>query len=242
MIFPRRLNSLFPQKLGFPVHIQGPGRSLFGAGNWGYSVEHIVCAEMDQSGPCSRTSLGYMAGSLGIDPKGSLLFRFATVHIGDGCKVDDHLRSKGANGLMGLLGSGNIQVGKVFPDDLVPKPLWASTRAFTIEAPPEEVWPWVVQMGFPPHRAGWYTPHWLDAAMWGDRPRHVFPPIRSSDFSWVFVLLPTPEGGTRFVVRARVGYSPVWTLPIVDGAIGLGDLFNVSVMLRSIRTGVLAAR
>ena len=172
-------------------------------------------------------------------------------------------------------------------DDIVPRPLWASTRAFTIDAPPEEVWPWVVQMGFPPHRAGWYTPHWLDVAMWGDRPRsadrivpelqdlkagdtvpdsedysiyydvdavepphhvllhstrHVFPPIKSSDFSWVFVLLPTPEGGTRFVIRARVSYAPLWALPIVDGVIGIGDLLNVSVMLRGIRKRVLAAR
>ena len=172
-------------------------------------------------------------------------------------------------------------------DDIVARPLWASTRAFTIDAPPEEVWPWVVQMGFPPHRAGWYTPHWLDVAMWGDRPRsadrivpelqelkagdtvpdsedysiyydvvavqpphhlllhsrrHVFPPIKSSDFGWVFVLLPTPEGGTRFVIRARVSYAPLWALPIVDGVIGIGDLVNVSVMFRGIRKRVLAAR
>jgi len=52
----------------------------------------------------------------------------------------------------------------------VPRPLWASTRAITIDAPREALWPWVVQMGFPPHRAGWYTPHWLDRLMWGERP------------------------------------------------------------------------
>ncbi len=72
--------------------------------------------------------------------------------------------------------------------------------------------------------------------------RHVFPPIKSSDFSWVFVLLPTPEGGTRFVIRARVSYAPLWALPIVDGVIGIGDLLNVSVMFRGIRKRVLAAR
>ena len=66
-------------------------------------------------------------------------------------------------------------------DEIVPRPLWASTRAITIDAPPEQVWPWVVQMGFPPHRAGWYTPHWLDVAMWGDRPRsadHIVPELQ----------------------------------------------------------------
>lgn len=56
-------------------------------------------------------------------------------------------------------------------DDIVPRPRWRSTRALTIDAPPQAVWPWVVQMGFPPHRAGWYTPHRLDRLMWGDRPR-----------------------------------------------------------------------
>jgi hypothetical protein len=47
-------------------------------------------------------------------------------------------------------------------DDIVRLPMWQSTRAITIDASPDEVWPWVVQMGFPSHRAGWHTPHWLD--------------------------------------------------------------------------------
>ncbi len=40
--------------------------------------------------------------------------------------------------------------------------MWQSTRAITIGAPPADVWPWIVQMGFPAYRAGWYTPRWLD--------------------------------------------------------------------------------
>ena len=51
-------------------------------------------------------------------------------------------------------------------DELVARPMWRSTRAITIPAPREDVWPWIVQMGFPTHRAGWYTPHWLDRLMW----------------------------------------------------------------------------
>jgi hypothetical protein len=39
-------------------------------------------------------------------------------------------------------------------DDLVPA-RWQTTRAVTIAAPPEEVWPWLVQMGY--GRAGWYS-------------------------------------------------------------------------------------
>jgi hypothetical protein len=52
-------------------------------------------------------------------------------------------------------------------DTLVAKPRWQSTRAITIEAPPAQVWQWIVQMGFPSHRAGWYTPHWLDRLTFG---------------------------------------------------------------------------
>jgi hypothetical protein len=178
-------------------------------------------------------------------------------------------------------------------DELVARPLWASTRAITIDAPPERVWPWVVQMGFPPHRAGWYTPHWLDVAMWGERPRsadhivaelqdlqvgdkvpdsadysiyydveavvppgaaapgvpahivlhsgrHVFGPIKESDFTWVFALRRTfaPATGaaqTRLLVRARVAYRPLWAVPLIEITLNAGDLVNVSFMLRNIR-------
>jgi hypothetical protein len=40
-------------------------------------------------------------------------------------------------------------------DDLVPDPIFTSTHAVTIDAPPEEVWHWIAQMGA--GRAGWYS-------------------------------------------------------------------------------------
>jgi hypothetical protein len=64
-------------------------------------------------------------------------------------------------------GATRAEVCATLPgDELVPSPRWQSTRAITIDAPPDAVWPWVVQMGFPSHRAGWYTPHWLDRLIW----------------------------------------------------------------------------
>ena len=36
-------------------------------------------------------------------------------------------------------------------------PLWQATRATTIHTHRDLVWPWLVQMGYPTHRAGWYT-------------------------------------------------------------------------------------
>lgn len=40
-------------------------------------------------------------------------------------------------------------------DELVPKASFIATRAITIAAPPEKVWPWIVQMGY--KRGGFYT-------------------------------------------------------------------------------------
>jgi hypothetical protein len=55
-------------------------------------------------------------------------------------------------------------------DDIVSRPSYVATHAITIQAPPEAVWPWLVQMGW--DRAGWYTPHWVD--------RLLFPANRPS--------------------------------------------------------------
>jgi hypothetical protein len=64
-------------------------------------------------------------------------------------------------------GATGAEVRACLPGDaLVAAPRWESTRATTIAAPPAAVWPWVVQMGFPTFRAGWYTPAWLDRLMW----------------------------------------------------------------------------
>jgi len=45
-------------------------------------------------------------------------------------------------------------------DDLVEQAQLVATHAVTLAAPPEEVWPWLVQVGW--HRAGWYTARWVD--------------------------------------------------------------------------------
>jgi len=45
-------------------------------------------------------------------------------------------------------------------DEIVTRPTFNATRAVTIWARPEEVWPWIVQMGVT--RAGWYSYDLLD--------------------------------------------------------------------------------
>ncbi|MFL5643343.1 MAG: hypothetical protein ACJ77U_09590 [Chloroflexota bacterium] len=45
-------------------------------------------------------------------------------------------------------------------DDLVPVTTAVETRGITIDAPPEAVWPWLLQMGY--GRGGWYSYDQLD--------------------------------------------------------------------------------
>jgi hypothetical protein len=53
-------------------------------------------------------------------------------------------------------GATNDEVVKALPgDDLVPNAVLQSTRAVTIEAPPEVVWPWIAQLG--QGRGGFYS-------------------------------------------------------------------------------------
>jgi hypothetical protein len=60
-------------------------------------------------------------------------------------------------------GATDEEVRKALPGDELLLPLGrrlVSTRAITIDAPPEDVWPWLVQMGS--GRAGFYTHEWVE--------------------------------------------------------------------------------
>src|SRR6266511_596054 len=57
---------------------------------------------------------------------------------------------------IGRWGASEEEVARPLPgDDEVPNPGIASTRAISIHAPTQVVWPWLVQMGW--GRAGWYS-------------------------------------------------------------------------------------
>lgn len=86
------------------------------------------------------------------------------------------------------------EAGRVLPgDDLVPDAAAIDTRAITIDAPPEAVWPWLVQMGF--GRGGWYSYDRLD--MQGRSADAILPEHQSLA---VGDIIPTDPGG-GFVVR-----------------------------------------
>ena len=58
------------------------------------------------------------------------------------------------------LGAFDPEIGSVPGDEILPDRKFQRTHAIVIEAPPERVWPWLVQMGC--RRAGWYSFDWLD--------------------------------------------------------------------------------
>lgn len=61
-------------------------------------------------------------------------------------------------------GATDEEINRSMPgDDEVPRPLMAAPRAVTIEARPDEIWPWLVQIGT--GRAGWYSYDWIENLM-----------------------------------------------------------------------------
>jgi hypothetical protein len=63
-------------------------------------------------------------------------------------------------------GATDEEVRRPYPGtDLIPGGTRSATMAVTIDAPPERVWPWLVQMGI--DRGGWYS--WDRLDNWGRR-------------------------------------------------------------------------
>jgi hypothetical protein len=60
-----------------------------------------------------------------------------------------------------VLGYQGTERGRrLYGDDVVPVPSIVTDHAITLDASPDRVWPWLTQVGW--HRAGWYTPRWVD--------------------------------------------------------------------------------
>ncbi len=61
-------------------------------------------------------------------------------------------------------GATDEEVTRAMPgDDEVKHPLMVGTRAVTIQARPDDIWPWLVQIGT--GRAGWYSYDWIENLM-----------------------------------------------------------------------------
>lgn len=67
-------------------------------------------------------------------------------------------------------------------DDIIAAPKAQTDHAITIDAPPSDVWPWMVQMGW--GRAGWYTARWVDRLLFpanGPSAERIVPQLQDID-------------------------------------------------------------
>lgn len=166
-------------------------------------------------------------------------------------------------------GATDDEVAATMPGDhMVPGCQYVITRAITIDAPRDVVWPWLVQTGF--GKAGFYSNDLLDNAAHPSAERvleefqepqvgdwvpmftkvndttafrvEAFAPDNyllwvKPDSTWVWMLTPTAEGGTRLVTRLRILYR--WSSP-GDALVSIllnefGDFAMMRRMLLGIR-------
>lgn len=146
-------------------------------------------------------------------------------------------------------------------DDLVQSPTFNATRAVTVAASADEIWPWLVQIGF--GRAGWYSYDWVDNL---GRPsaRQIIPALQHLEIgqlvplfgqfgfrvkafesgryvlwegdntTWYWGLYPAGDGTTRLVTRVRLHY--VWWSPTIlfNLMLDVGDI----IMMRKCLLGI----
>ncbi|MGZ5405636.1 MAG: hypothetical protein ACXWDL_13375, partial [Nocardioides sp.] len=89
-------------------------------------------------------------------------------------------------------------------DELIVRPTVVTNHAATLPAPPEQVWPWLTQLGW--HLGGWYTPRWVDRLLFPDN----WPSAKRLDPALLRDLTPGdtipdgPPGTAEFVVEQAV--------------------------------------
>jgi hypothetical protein len=143
------------------------------------------------------------------------------------------------------------ELDAVLPGDgIVPGARVVIDRATTLPAAPEQVWPWLVQLGR--QRAGWYLPAWLETVVPTARrglrtidPRwqglavgDVIPDWGGADATFDVALIDPPHALVHRSTRGRPGREPIelsWALvltPAPGGATRLHLRLRISALGR----------
>jgi hypothetical protein len=163
-------------------------------------------------------------------------------------------------------GATTDEVGRALPGDgVVPDPTFDATRAITIAARPDQIWPWLLQVGV--KRAGWYSYDLLDNL---GRPsaREIIPALQQvgvgdvvplspdgkqgvrilaldlprsmmwgtlPDTTWLWLCEPQADGTTRLITRIRSRYR--WLSPTIAFSllVEFADIWMIRKMLLNIR-------
>ncbi len=109
-------------------------------------------------------------------------------------------------------GATTYEVAQALPgDEFLSDAQYKSTRAITIDAPPEAVWPWLVQVGC--LQAGFYSNDLLDNFAHPSA-RHLIPELQRLEVGQWVSMSPTPSELTAFRVE---GFEPnrwlLWRKP-----------------------------
>ncbi len=142
-----------------------------------------------------------------------------------------------------------------------------ATRAISIDADPEDVWPWLVQLGY--DKAGWYSYDWIDndgepsadrilpehqhldpgdkILMMPDlgfvvrdveEPRSIVSVLEDGSTSWALGLYPDNGHGTRLVSRWRPHFDKTPATLFMTALADPGTFIMEQKMLRTIRDRV----
>ncbi|HET7668603.1 MAG TPA: hypothetical protein VFK56_21570 [Mycobacterium sp.] len=155
-------------------------------------------------------------------------------------------------------------------DDLVQRPTFCATRAFTIAAPAERIFPWLVQVGV--NRAGWYSYDWLDNlgsssaqrilpefqqvergellpmspdGKHGIRIYSLDPPTSMiwgtpGDTTWTWQLENEVDGRTRVITRVRSRYRWISPTILFSALLEFADVWMMRKMLLNLRDRIEA--
>jgi hypothetical protein len=102
-------------------------------------------------------------------------------------------------------GATDEEVGAPLPgDELVANPKILRTKAVTIAAPPEQVWPWLVQMG--QDKAGLYSYEWLENLLGSDihNSNRIVPEWQDLQPGDSLLLYPPEKAGPPAYIIAQV--------------------------------------